>query len=186
MIRRPPRSTLFPYTTLFRSLPRYSSSSRPVIRSHSASSPGRDRKSTRLNSSHVAISYAVFCLKKKNREDALELCPRSRNHQNAGGAQCAEEASGRSEGSVPVFFTTPIKRTSSFLFFFLMIRRPPRSTLFPYTTLFRSTSQSPNDPPVEKSRKARHWLVDRKSTRLNSSHVAISYAVFCLKKKKKK
>src|SRR5256885_6260993 len=73
-------------------------------------------------------------------------------------------------------------------FFFLMIRRPPRSTLFPYTTLFRS----------------RHWALrlwaarytvslrgtrekeprDRKSTRLNSSHLVISYAVFCLKKKK--
>src|SRR3989337_2873561 len=72
----------------------------------------------------------------------------------------------------------------SFLFFFLMIRRPPRSTLFPYTTLFRSqlffgcmrfwTSESWYS-----------WLVDqdRKSTRLNSSHGSISYAVFCLKKK---
>src|SRR6266542_4871995 len=67
-------------------------------------------------------------------------------------------------------------------FFFLMIRRPPRSTLFPYTTLFRSPSEC---------RPARHeWHVplvphgDRKSTRLNSSHGSISYAVFCLKKKK--
>src|SRR5690349_23991166 len=86
------------------------------------------------------------------------------------------------------------------LFFFLMIRRPPRSTLFPYTTLFRS--------PIADTRAviqrehhiaaAREVLVervgvavvvhvmptDRKSTRLNSSHVEISYAVFCLKKKK--
>src|SRR5947209_11691310 len=75
----------------------------------------------------------------------------------------------------------------SLLFFFLMIRRPPRSTLFPYTTLFRS-------------KRNRLWMqrllvfvelldeflnaVDRKSTRLNSSHANISYAVFCLKKKK--
>src|SRR2546426_9095392 len=76
-----------------------------------------------------------------------------------------------------------------------MIRRPPRSTLFPYTTLFRS--------PVERARRASSppfrrrpgladarrpaWSVrrDRKSTRLNSSHLVISYAVFCLKKKKK-
>src|SRR5690349_23935069 len=69
-----------------------------------------------------------------------------------------------------------------------MIRRPPRSTLFPYTTLFRS---------VERSRMQSRWLwcsraivgaalLDRKSTRLNSSHVEISYAVFCLKKKKTK
>src|SRR5260221_7581067 len=75
------------------------------------------------------------------------------------------------------------------LFFFLMIRRPPRSTLFPYTTLFRSVA------PAEIER-ALAWqerrLVfesaplseDRKSTRLNSSHTVISYAVFCLKKKK--
>src|SRR5256885_7937168 len=82
-------------------------------------------------------------------------------------------------------FSTPCSR----FFFFLMIRRPPRSTLFPYTTLFRSGHQrrcvvfwlgirglallSP-----------RPHLPDRKSTRLNSSHLVISYAVFCLKKKK--
>src|SRR6516225_11405495 len=69
-------------------------------------------------------------------------------------------------------------------FFFLMIRRPPRSTLFPYTTLFRSgwTARSPW-PRWPRSRKE---IPDRKSTRLNSSHMSISYAVFCLKKKKKK
>src|SRR5258705_2944895 len=88
-----------------------------------------------------------------------------------------------------------------YFFFFLMIRRPPRSTLFPYTTLFRS--------PMNKRRQGQdNWYmldfatrkklmggharvgrkfagrVDRKSTRLNSSHLGISYAVFCLKKKK--
>src|SRR5256885_7920994 len=91
----------------------------------------------------------------------------------------------------------------SFFFFFLMIRRPPRSTLFPYTTLFRSrvnddalgglehvgpdrygaapawddVVRGQHDRPVVRE--------DRKSTRLNSSHLVISYAVFCLKKKKK-
>src|SRR5258708_20798027 len=75
------------------------------------------------------------------------------------------------------------------LFFFLMIRRPPRSTLFPYTTLFRSgetavprrpfcrVGQRPGEPDAPP---------DRKSTRLNSSHQIISYAVFCLKKKKRR
>src|SRR5436305_6672407 len=77
-------------------------------------------------------------------------------------------------------------------FFFLMLRRPPRSTLFPYTTLFRSprprllriwssssvVSEEADTPAKESDRG------DRKSTRLNSSHVRISYAVFCLKKKK--
>src|SRR5690242_21046782 len=74
-----------------------------------------------------------------------------------------------------------------------MIRRPPRSTLFPYTTLFRShTSRDRGDPaspravpPDRRGARARAGR-DRKSTRLNSSHMSISYAVFCLKKKKKK
>src|SRR5256885_16196779 len=71
-------------------------------------------------------------------------------------------------------------------FFFLMIRRPPRSTLFPYTTLFRSLPRAHiaalrfyGDIDTQ-----RLSMADRKSTRLNSSHLVISYAVFCLKKKK--
>src|SRR2546430_17413154 len=81
-------------------------------------------------------------------------------------------------------------------FFFLMIRRPPRSTLFPYTTLFRSplegfTIAQLSDIHVGPTIKRRfvegvvERVKDRKSTRLNSSHSQISYAVFCLKKKKK-
>src|SRR5256885_10367283 len=69
MIRRPPRSTLFPYTTLFRSRPRSRCPSpSPTRRTHGRGRrPHGDRKSTRLNSSHLVISYAVFCLKKKKR-----------------------------------------------------------------------------------------------------------------------
>src|SRR5262245_66063825 len=83
----------------------------------------------------------------------------------------------------------------SFFFFFLMVRRPPRSTLFPYTTLFRSARRGcdglrrPDDHARAHrlSHASRLWRQsDRKSTRLNSSHLGISYAVFCLKKKKKK
>src|SRR2546428_10379572 len=78
-------------------------------------------------------------------------------------------------------------RGGPLFFFFLMIRRPPRSTLFPYTTLFRS-----HDHNRRRQRYAGLWGrwragdggEDRKSTRLNSSHDQISYAVFCLKKKK--
>src|SRR3712207_8948653 len=99
-------------------------------------------------------------------------------------------------------------------FFFLMIRRPPRSTLFPYTTLFRSKAltcdvrrvvrdeERDRFPDILRSLWTRQWRdrhvgieedlvriaareLDRKSTRLNSSHANISYAVFCLKKKKK-
>src|SRR3712207_8162116 len=96
----------------------------------------------------------------------------------------------------------PLRST---LFFFLMIRRPPRSTLFPYTTLFRSrfALARPRQPPAVGQervrlhghrggrraprrvvrRAGRRAASDRKSTRLNSSHANISYAVFCLKKK---
>src|SRR5438132_4538590 len=84
------------------------------------------------------------------------------------------------------------------IFFFLMIRRPPRSTLFPYTTLFRSPNGGPAIGWCHTEWLRRHphrtssWWPripcsdrrDRKSTRLNSSHTVISYAVFCLKKKK--
>src|SRR5256885_9949497 len=74
-----------------------------------------------------------------------------------------------------------------------MIRRPPRSTLFPYTTLFRSGQAFQPDAGANQTtavRKTLEWRIgpirpDRKSTRLNSSHLVISYAVFCLKKKKK-
>src|SRR5256885_11987796 len=76
MIRRPPRSTLFPYTTLFRSLGTFLAwmggivtASRATLGRGALPAIAGDRKSTRLNSSHLVISYAVFCLKKKNEHD---------------------------------------------------------------------------------------------------------------------
>src|SRR5437667_4905504 len=88
-------------------------------------------------------------------------------------------------------------RSPSPFFFFFMIRLPPRSTLFPYTTLFRSRKLDPSpmtvfgvagaSVPLERERNfisRSSGTEDRKSTRLNSSHITISYAVFCLKKKK--
>src|SRR5207247_10823697 len=80
---------------------------------------------------------------------------------------------------------------SSLLVFFLIIRRPPRSTLFPYTTLFRSVQADAvgelalgrDLEDVVQELTELEGLLDRKSTRLNSSHEWISYAVFCLKKK---
>src|SRR5688572_32535016 len=96
----------------------------------------------------------------------------------------------------PVFHYTVSLLIFFIFFFFLMIRRPPRSTLFPYTTLFRSRRQAAQFAERHRGQIRRHDLVhrsavrhprqDRKSTRLNSSHSQISYAVFCLKKKKKK
>src|SRR6266511_1098874 len=127
MIRRPPRSTLFPYTTLFRS-------GRVIITLETMDFLKRwlhthileDRKSTRLNSSHVKISYAVFCLKQKRLRD---LSVRM----------------GRPNATSPVFDDQQWYRDAvisevqvrAFFFFFVIRRRPPRSLLFPYTTLFR-------------------------------------------------
>src|SRR2546422_5915039 len=77
--------------------------------------------------------------------------------------------------------------TRPLFFFFLMIRRPPRSTLFPYTTLFRSVATGCGQREAGRVNAPTHPASrDRKSTRLNSSHGYISYAVFCLKKKKNK
>src|SRR5438034_4848560 len=98
MIRRPPRSTLFPYTTLFRSIPgrvrecdrrdpqydhpiRDKRSARPRLLLPPRRSVGRDRKSTRLNSSHTVISYAVFCLKKKKQNKKKKKQKRKQTKQ---------------------------------------------------------------------------------------------------------
>src|SRR5205085_12228167 len=98
--------------------------------------------------------------------------------------------------TLPILFCVSARYILIPFFFFLMIRRPPRSTLFPYTTLFRSLGNASSSNVPSPLRTASRWLrdgsstcrcvaVDRKSTRLNSSHSQISYAVFCLKKKKK-
>src|SRR5258708_24803981 len=94
MIRRPPRSTLFPYTTLFRSLSHREARDLCFSRRQAESLLGRgsgqsfclaprDRKSTRLNSSHQIISYAVFCLKKKNDEYHVEGLTHTQQHLGA-------------------------------------------------------------------------------------------------------
>src|SRR5215203_4326887 len=120
MLRRPPRSTLFPYTTLFRSDRRQQHVCGFAARGEDHPRGRRlDRKSTRLNSSHANISYAVFCLKKKK-------CPQEASRAVRYPLQIPKRSIiDQAEQSYPS------------IFFFLMIRRPPRSTLFPYTTLFR-------------------------------------------------
>src|SRR5690606_41588538 len=101
----------------------------------------------------------------------------------------------------PIRDRAPTPCTCHSVSFFLMIPRPPRSTLFPYTTLFRSAALNPDEAAaglllaelnftfIPVGDHIIDWnereVQDRKSTRLNSSHVKISYAVFCLKKKKK-
>src|SRR5437867_12115585 len=88
-----------------------------------------------------------------------------------------------------IFVVCSLSSFPFFFFFFLMIRRPPRSTLFPYTTLFRSDGRGATfEIGCQRRGQDRTFVQqseqDRKSTRLNSSHRTISYAVFCLKKKK--
>src|SRR6201990_2481103 len=136
--------------------------------SHAArAQPRRDRKSTRLNSSHMSISYAVFCLKKKTAFTS-EMRDAADVDADISLLDCINE------------------QTRKRHIFFLMIRRPPRSTLFPFTTLFRSpgrhTSGSCRSIELSAHPIREPDRIDRKSTRLNSSHMSISYAVFCLKK----
>src|ERR1041385_6748685 len=115
MIRRPPRSTLFPYTTLFRSVaanPAY----KPIALHEAADAQlWGDRKSTRLNSSHGYISYAVFCLKKNNKIDTKGQSPTSScvrsgfraealAHEPAGSCELLHERFARRPAASPVFF----------------------------------------------------------------------------------
>src|ERR1039458_7286921 len=95
-----------------------------------------DRKSTRLNSSHLGISYAVFCLKKKKKQKRHANANNMRSLGRTSAREVGERGGGRR--CLAVVFWVGVFRGFFFFFFFLMIRRPPRSTLFPYTTLFRS------------------------------------------------
>src|ERR1035438_1105075 len=111
MIRRPPRSTLFPYTTLFRSVaPWVARFKANALLVWLRAEVYRDRKSTRLNSSHLGISYAVFCLKKNTICSRLRALDSVRSPLKPGGL--------RSNGRI--------------------LRPTPRSTRLPFTTLFRS------------------------------------------------
>src|SRR5258708_5604884 len=166
MIRRPPRSTLFPYTTLFRSLDDQhgglitrqidvtitGTNDAPVITVQDligavtelvTPAGNLDRKSTRLNSSHQITSYAVFCLKKNTIGTPLGTLTALKNSDTTGTGTRGHLT------SPSTFDAAAVEYLPSF---FLMIRRPPRSTLFPYTTLFRSqidvTITGTNDAPV--------------------------------------
>src|SRR3970040_1617372 len=190
MIRRPPRSTLFPYTTLFRSavcvrLALVCTSG--ISTDPDGNSPPADRKSTRLNSSHRCISYAVFCLTRKTILSGTLFRRAVAARQRARFSSRAHAAQDR-PGARAVTLCVHVTITYRPLCFFLMIRRPPRSTLFPYTTLFRSFDVAAVRFEILHRRSRRRERKeedgqDRKSTRLNSSHRWISYAVFCLQKK---
>src|SRR6266571_4098878 len=188
MIRRPPRSTLFPYTTLFRSWTRRRQ--RPDLGQEVGRDPRRPRSEEHTSElqSHVNLVCRLLLEKKKLAFLALktetQLADEARNPDRT--VQLAVPLSTLLIGALYVLTTSAI---DVWFVFFLMIRRPPRSTLFPYTTLFRSPGWLPRRPGLPAGCPA-CWPMsrpgDRKSTRLNSSHMSISYAVFCLKKKKKK
>src|ERR1035438_3249841 len=123
MIRRPPRSTLFPYTTLFRSIRRHLDHGRlHHVLGLLVSQAAPDRKSTRLNSSHLGISYAVFCLKKMNESFAKYI--------RWGKPLVTRKSWMALEGKI-ADATRPVA------LFFLKARPPPTSSLFPRTGFLR-------------------------------------------------
>src|SRR3954463_11839813 len=102
-----------------------------------------DRKSTRLNSSHTIISYAVFCLKKKKKQKEATRRDHPTHPHPTQGATHAPPALPTLSPRHPSFRPSATSPLPAFLFFFLMMGRPPRSTPFPYTTLFRSMIRRP-------------------------------------------
>src|SRR6266550_127831 len=155
MIRRPPRSTLFPYTTLFRSRPAYRGSDTPdstgawMIAPSDTIWPRSEEHTSELQS---RLHHVCRLLLEKKKPRGSRACYATRTTRTA---------TARSSGSVTASCSTsriPGARLSAVFFFFLMIRRPPRSTLFPYTTLFRSPSArrgswaGPSRPPASSSR----------------------------------
>src|SRR6266571_171288 len=144
MIRRPPRSTLL---SLHDALPicgpgRTVRRPRPTPRgpgAASASGPA-DRKSTRLNSSHMSNSYAVFCLKNKKLYPTSIYAITKRAYEEM--ALTFGQVYGVPVVALRFFNIYGSRQALSYPFFFLMILRPPRFTLFPYTTLFRSRASA--------------------------------------------
>src|SRR6266704_2896796 len=106
-----------------------------------------DRKSTRLNSSHVSISYAVFCLKKKKKNYSCFYIIKKITSIITDIRSVYNISNYFHLSDVCFFLFSPLPDCFLFFFFFLMIRRPPRSTLFPYTTLFRSPAPSHSSTP---------------------------------------
>src|SRR6516162_1818998 len=185
MIRRPPRSTLFPYTTLFRST---CSRTSPTTRSPTWSgrcTAGRDRKSTRLNSSHLVSSYAVFCLKKKKkpgRHAVNHLTDDKSNSSPSARCRCLRSSSGPGRDRL-----CRHARWCPFAFFFFNDTATTEIytlSLHDALPIYACYNRAAEAHFKGLGPALAEEVLDRKSTRLNSSHLVISYAVFCLKKKK--
>src|SRR5471030_970291 len=191
MIRPSPRSTLLPYTTLFRSIKKdkthfFASWEETRETFVSAAVLTVDRKSTRLNSSHLGISYAVFCWKKTKTSSTSPRAATIRRTSTA-----SPRWSARTSSTSPRAAT--VRRTSTAStrwFFFLMIRRPPRSTLFPYTTLFRSTCAPGCGPAASRFSGSSAWAwSSRTRSEEHTSELQSLRHLVCrllLEKKKKK
>src|SRR6266571_2853541 len=178
MIRRPPRSTLFPYTTLFRSSGRARLDAAPAA-AHSRHHPGRSEEHTSELQSHVNLVCRLLLEKKK--KDVFRLIT---NYYLV--VVCT--------GSTACF--SPLCIRSTYLaarrycstFFFLMIRRPPRSTLFPYTTLFRSVVLAGDEMGRTQVGNNNAYCQDNRSEEHTSelqSHVNLVCRLLLEKKKKK-
>src|SRR5215475_91611 len=175
MIRRPPRSTLFPYTTLFRS-------AGGADECRQARGAGGRCNGAAILGARRSEEHTSELQSRENLVCRLLLEKKKTCHT------AATRSGAHSWRDHPVEHRAPQGDPRLLWFFFLMIRRPPRSTLFPYTTLFRSRRSHPRRPPaglprrrprLRPARADRQGLEvhrrDRKSTRLNSSHVKISY-----------
>src|SRR3989304_5516264 len=147
MNRRPPRSTLFPYTTLFRSLKRPSHLGRPLPLNQSADEhAARSEEHTSELQSRLHLVCRLLLEKKQSLLGAGRCKDRPR-HDNAAHHSCGACFSGPVAGSL-TWYCLLVLFACVVFFFFLMIRRPPRSTLFPYTTLFRSRRGDAGGAPL--------------------------------------
>src|SRR4029079_6430378 len=183
MIRRPPRSTLFPYTTLFRS----NRCAGCCLCTPSASAPGSGRRSEEHTSELQSLAYLVcrLLLEKKNKErrrEAVHLWL-ARSH-NATLASACVRYSPLSHARASVTRST-LSSYSLCLFFFLMIRRPPRSTLFPYTTLFRSYVFGTGPLTVQVASGGFQGLLGQRSEEHTSELQSLAYLVCRLLLEKK-
>src|SRR6266568_4662251 len=194
MMRRPPRSTLSPYTTLFRSRrPAYALvPGRLPLRGRSG--PALPAPRSEEHTSELQSQFHLVCrllLENKNvyQEQIMRIAQKVAGYSLAR-ADILRKAMGKKKREVLDKEYEGFSEGMNTIFF-LMIPRPPRSTLFPYTTLFRSRRDDAADAfradvaAPRRRQRVRPHRQDRKSTRLNSSHSSTSYAVFCLKKKKK-
>src|SRR5215468_6729644 len=147
--------------------------------------PRPDRKSTRLNSSHITISYAVFCLKKKKNKQLNNLLSNTKKNNNN-----KNKRNNTKNLCIVVFYSRPLSSLSLllflfFFFFFLMIRRPPRSTLFPYTTLFRSRERARGGRCPADARRAPGAVRSEEHTSELQSHHDLVCRLLLEKKKNK-